>query len=278
MPLLPASLQAEPLQTIADCRFVPTDWADGDSFRVRFPDGNEHTVRLYGADCLEWHVTDTTDARRLRAQRRYFGISEAGGGARASIALAKGFGEASAKAVADLLAEPFTVHTAFADGGGDGKFKRVYAFVTTAEGDDLASVLVARGLARAYGVYRGTPDGRTHEDYRASLQDLELQAAKRGTGVWAKTDWDTLPDERRSQREEEAEDEIAKGKGPLAPDRKIDPNTAARDVLMQLPGIGETLANRIIEGRPYRQVEDLRRVPGIGEKTLERIKPFLAVP
>jgi endonuclease YncB( thermonuclease family) len=38
-------------------------WADGDSFEVQTADGSSHTLRLYGADCIEWHVTDETDAR-----------------------------------------------------------------------------------------------------------------------------------------------------------------------------------------------------------------------
>jgi len=46
------------LTTLTGCVMVATDWADGDSFCVRFPDGREQTVRLYGADCLEWHVND----------------------------------------------------------------------------------------------------------------------------------------------------------------------------------------------------------------------------
>ena len=53
------------LTSFAGCRFVPATWADGDSFSVRFPDETEQTVRLYGVDCIEWHVTDETDARRL---------------------------------------------------------------------------------------------------------------------------------------------------------------------------------------------------------------------
>jgi len=50
------------LDSIKACRLAPVEWADGDSFRVRFPDGREETVRLYGADCMEWHVNDETDA------------------------------------------------------------------------------------------------------------------------------------------------------------------------------------------------------------------------
>jgi len=61
----------------------------------------------------------------------------------------------------------------------------------------------------------------------------------------------------------------------------IDINTADWPEFAQLPGIGETLARRIIESRqkdgPFSRPEDLRRVRGIGVKTLEKIRPFLMV-
>ncbi len=67
---------------------VTTEWADGDSFSVRFPDGKVQAIRLYGADCIEMHVSgDDSNARRLRDQRRYFGIDD--------ILTAKSFGEAA---------------------------------------------------------------------------------------------------------------------------------------------------------------------------------------
>jgi len=162
---------AAELQTIEDVVLLPTPWADGDSFRVRFPDGNEFTLRLYGADCMEWHISSTTDARRLRAQRRYFGIAGYGNSPSDSIELAKSLGEAAAVAVRSVLARPFTVHTTYADGRGDKRFRRIYAFVTTSEGDDLATWLVSAGLARAYGITRSTADGTSRADYRESLKD-----------------------------------------------------------------------------------------------------------
>jgi len=122
--LLDAAFSAE-LQTHLKSSFIETEWGDGDSFLVQLTSGETHTIRLYGVDCLEWHVSDTTDARRLRAQRRYFGISKAGGSSKSSIAAAKGMGELAASEVKRALAQPFTVHTAFADAGGDGKHKRI---------------------------------------------------------------------------------------------------------------------------------------------------------
>jgi competence protein ComEA len=277
MLLATMGLAAEPLTKLDGCHLVPAEWADGDSFQIKASNGEVHTVRLYGADCIEWHVSDDSDARRLRQQQRYFGIEGLGGTAAASIEQAKGFGKAAGERVAALLQEPFTVVTAFADARGDGRYQRVYGFVKLADGRDLAAVLVEEGLARAFGVYRETPDGRTASEYREALRDLELQAAKRSLGIWAKTNWEKLPAERGRQRAEEAELGLAAGKLETAKNLVLDPNTAARDDLLKLPGVGEMMANRIIEGRPYEKLDDLLEVPGIGSKTLERFRPYLRI-
>jgi len=265
----------DPLKSLENCRFVPTPWADGDSFLVRTKDGGEMTVRLYGADCIEFHVTDDTDARRLREQRRYFGIAESGGSPEKSISLAKRLGGLAARETAKQLAAPFTVHTAFSDARGDGKHKRIYGFVETSDGKDLSEQLVSKGLARAFGVYRETPLGVSGKDYRAQLEDLELRAAKTGAGAWAETDWDKLPFERGEQRTEDTEMDLATGAKREFSGTPINVNTAARDELMTLPGIGETTANRIIGGRPYKSLAGLDEVEGIGEKTLERLGGYL---
>jgi competence protein ComEA len=63
---------------------------------------------------------------------------------------------------------------------------------------------------------------------------------------------------------------------------QIDVNAAYEVQWNQLPGVGETLARRIVEDRrqrgPFRTVEDLRRVQGIGPKTLEKLRPYLQPP
>ncbi len=60
---------------------------------------------------------------------------------------------------------------------------------------------------------------------------------------------------------------------------QIDINEADWPEWSQLPDIGETIARRIVESRdadgPFADVDELRRVRGIGPKTLERIKPYL---
>jgi len=259
-----------PLLDLGLCRLDNQPWADGDSFPVVKPDGKTITIRLYGVDCVETNVSgDESNARRLRDQRRYFGVAD--------IEKAQSFGYRAKEKTMELLSQPFRVLTSFADGRGDPKFERVYGFVTLADGSDLAETLVQMGLARAFGVSRERPDGTTAEEWEERLNDLELQASKRSAGIWAITDWIQLPEERRQLRAEEAELERVQAPAKLKDGTQIDLNTAARDDLLQLPGVGEVTALAIIEHRPYKTVDELVRVPNIGLGKVEKLRPFLRI-
>lgn len=59
--------------------------------------------------------------------------------------------------------------------------------------------------------------------------------------------------------------------------RLVNINTATARELETLPGIGPTLAELVIAGRPYADVADLARVRGIGERQVERLRPMLTV-
>jgi ribosomal protein S13 len=56
---------------------------------------------------------------------------------------------------------------------------------------------------------------------------------------------------------------------------KINPNVADERSLQELPGIGPSLAKRIVDSRPFYNLDDLKNVRGIGESILERIAPML---
>ena len=62
---------------------------------------------------------------------------------------------------------------------------------------------------------------------------------------------------------------------------RVDVNRASARELEALPGIGPVLAQRIVTHRgrqgPFRRVEELLAVRGIGARLLERLRPYLAV-
>jgi competence protein ComEA len=66
-----------------------------------------------------------------------------------------------------------------------------------------------------------------------------------------------------------------------AAQQQIDINRANVEELTTIPGIGTALAQRIVDFRdqhgPFGRVEDLLKVKGIGEKSFQKIRPYVKV-
>jgi competence protein ComEA len=61
----------------------------------------------------------------------------------------------------------------------------------------------------------------------------------------------------------------------LALGRKLRLNEASEAELESLPGVGPSLARRIVAARPYRAFGDLDRVRGIGPAKLRTLAPLV---
>jgi competence protein ComEA len=73
----------------------------------------------------------------------------------------------------------------------------------------------------------------------------------------------------------------AAGPQPAADPAPLDLNRATAQELDRLPGIGPVLAARILERRaragPFRSVDELRSVRGVGPRLIERLRPRVRV-
>jgi len=63
--------------------------------------------------------------------------------------------------------------------------------------------------------------------------------------------------------------------------RPVDINTADTAALESVPGIGKSLSQRIVAFRekngPFQSVDDLLKVQGVGEKSIQKLRPYLTV-
>ncbi len=254
----------------SNVRLVNNPANDGDSFFVE-ADRKTFHVRLYFVDCPETSTSSKSDARRVREQTRYFGLSQA--------ARTIHFGSQAKSFVKRILAKPFTVHTAFASALGRSAKGRVYGFITTADGDDLASLLVKNGFARTHGIGRKTPNGIRRDEMIERLRDLETSAMLKRIGIWSESDPERIAEFRAKQRSEDQELKELQSQVKKArfSDGLFDLNTVSKEKLMFINGIGPVLAERIIAGRPYITVDDLLKVKGIASKRLEKIRPYVVV-
>ena len=90
----------------------------------------------------------------------------------------------------------------------------------------------------------------------------------------------------KSKRVETTAEEIRKGEPkPVSETRglgqKVNINSASQDQLTSLPGVGPALAKRILDYRkengPFKRLEDLMNVKGIGEKSFEKLKGIITI-
>ena len=271
--------QSKELQKYSEVRLVDAAANDGDSFSVAFSDGYEYHVRLYYVDCPESYCpTRASEQARVREQTRYFGLS----GIEQTIA----WGRKASDYTKQRLLKPFVVYTSHARAGSG----RVYGFVITSDGKDLGRELLARGLARNIGVRRLTPGGVSAEETEAGFADVEASAMLANAGIWSETKSDLLVQSRAAQREEEREFEEVRARLETTANRgdrpeanktssaKLDINRASEEELQSLEGIGPVIAARIVEHRentPFRNVDELASVRGIGRKLLERLRPHV---
>lgn len=95
-------------------------------------------------------------------------------------------------------------------------------------------------------------------------------------------DWDSLPEQSaREESLEAARKDVTEPTQESPCTRKINLNTATKEELMTIPGVGEAKADSIISYRKtngdFRQIEDVMNISGIKEGLFGKIKEYITV-
>ncbi|MSU37121.1 MAG: hypothetical protein EXS36_18905 [Pedosphaera sp.] len=162
-------------QKFEPCTVVTTEYGDGDSFRVKLPNGDEQVFRLTWVDCPE---SDSRIPTRNAEQAAHFGVSTND---------IPGAGKEAKKVCQQLLSKPFTVRTRWASAMGMSRKPRYYAFIVTSDGRDIGEELLRLGWARVKGQAMNHPDGTPRDEYRQRLDGIEKNAKANRRGLWAKS-------------------------------------------------------------------------------------------
>jgi competence protein ComEA len=83
--------------------------------------------------------------------------------------------------------------------------------------------------------------------------------------------------ETKTEKGTKSAEKATKSAMKLAPGQKMNINTATKEQLDALPGIGPVKAQAIIDGRPYKKPEDIMKVKGIKQGEFSKIKDVITV-
>jgi DNA uptake protein ComE-like DNA-binding protein/endonuclease YncB( thermonuclease family) len=311
--LLLSIAAASEWEVLEHCRLIPNESNDGDSFHVDHG-GREYIFRLYYVDAPE-SKSDSQIEERIAQQANYFGVDEASVlewgqaiGRKVERVLSKPFTVVTRYQDA-LGRSRLPRFYAFVAPHG---FKTDLASALVANGFARSHGERAKnefGLNKKYfdeieqnasssrkGIWSGTdaysPSTQTAKPTRSapSEQSTPVPASRPAQsvltppvdqGAIASRLADKMSQimERRLRAESGVIQESAKFSNEpveiVASEERVNLNTASQKELEMLPGIGPSLAARIVAGRPYSSLEELCRVPRLGIKKINQMAPLV---
>lgn len=143
----------------------------------------------------------------------------------------------------------------------------------------LFSALIVAGLmltniALAADTATQTTQEKAKEEAKKAKADEKKKAKeeKKAAKEEKKTE-NVKAEEKKATKEEKKQDtKETKSDKKSTPIKAINLNTASKEELKQIKGIGDVLADEIIKNRPYKSWDDVSKVKGIGEGRLKTLK------
>jgi competence protein ComEA len=112
----------------------------------------------------------------------------------------------------------------------------------------------------------------------AAASTTTAAAAKTVTAADKKvTDTSAAASQKAASAEKSVTEKSSKTAKKLARGQRININSASKEDLQALPGIGPSKAQAVIDGRPYDKPEDIMKVKGIKQKTFDKLKDYITV-
>ena len=168
-------------ETFTGCALAPDRGNDGDSFRVKLPDGRNEIVRLYFVDTPESTFKSygggENNHRRIDQQAADMG----GITPQQAVEIGK---KAKGFTLATLESAPFTIHTQW---DSPYKDRRYHAFIEVKVNGKhcfLHELLVEEGLARVHTKGAPLPDGTSERKHEDHLFKLQRTAKSKEAGAW----------------------------------------------------------------------------------------------